>query len=300
MAFRIRETRGIDARRVERVISMRVLVCPGVEIIDARFHHDELRREGDRVMCVRPGWKSGYAPGLRSDQMREVMLRLPIQARTWRPFAVTEHPARRGGHPVRYDYRFELEFVESAEKCPVLDTASNGGDPPMRVDDTSRPGRLHASVNVEKRRRGCDCVIIVHPNLGGQNAHAIILDEGGNFRSPGHQSTPMTECSNLMRIDFDHGIDEAGALTGAHEVGHCLGLGDALPVTVHGTRVGFQPLMLSAQGAPRELTDRDMVPLHQVVQTFNVRQGVIWEGTHPPARDHAGWGRTGPRVEVVL
>ena len=299
MAFGIRETRGIDPRRVERVISMRVLVCPGVEIIDGHFSPEELHRESDRVVCVRRGWKPTYAPGLRFEQMQEVMQRLPIQARTWRPFVVAEHPRRGHRKPVQFSYRFELQFLESHDKYPVLDAASNGGDPPLLVDDTRRPGRFHASALAEKRARHCDAIVIVHPSLGQRDAHAIVLDAGGNFRSPGHESTPMTECSNLIRMGFDVGIHDAGALTGAHEVGHCLGLGDALPVTVHGARVGFQPLMLSAQGASRELTDRDMLPLHQVAQTFGFGQGVSWEGSHPPARDPTGWGRSGPVVEVV-
>jgi hypothetical protein len=144
VAFRIRETRGIDPRRVERVISMRVLVCPGVEI-HGDFSAAELRLDSDRVVCVRPGRKLTYAPGLQLHQMQEVMQRVAQQAREWRAFAVLERPRRGHREAFRYDYRFEIQLIESAEKYPVLEAAPSGsGD---LVDDTRRPGRRHASVN---------------------------------------------------------------------------------------------------------------------------------------------------------
>lgn len=293
MAIEIRDD-SRDSRTVQRIVTVSILVCPGVETSARRRPHSpnqHLRRDRDYVYDDTPGrtkTNTVGAVGVSEAQLDRAISAIRAQARrAWaRPFTVEEASRRHHREARRYRYRVVVRLEKSGDKVPVLGEQWAGRDDQVHEDDVGQAGRRHASVWTEMQARNVPNVAIVHPNLGAQNPHGTVLRTDGSMLHPDWTSSPMGACCNLIRLGIQPALENAESLTAAHEVGHLMGLGHARRVRgAESAAVDARfPIMLSMQNAPRVLAESDCLQLHHVAQTFTGRQGVARSGAGGAAR----------------
>ncbi len=225
--------------RVDRTIHVGLLVCLGT--------HAQAPR-GTRALTET---KLGLAAGILRHEVRDV----------WRSFT-------RSVHGVEYRYRFAFEIVRS--ETPVAVQAFHPEDDVSDIAEREGLFRDARSALEEAAHHGLENIAIVVPRLPGRPHGSFVSEAMGvrpseardeeRLRRLNAAGGLLPRASNAVAYEYERDL-RSGDLSGAHEVGHLLGL-----TNTSNTGDIMGPNNSHDQASGRRLTSEDQRLLHAALE----------------------------------